>query len=191
MALYRPTNITPSSFSGLGNGTVDATKDMVVSWQVEGASAMTAYQIVIQQNDTDSTQVYDSGKVELETPFFGTTFTGNTQRFSATIAASALTGLSNGYANGYKMLITQWWSEDDSVQQVQPSYFITRSEPTLMMDTIQNPLPIRMNTFSAAYSQEQGDTLNWFRWLLAVKGRKMPPAGFRKYLWYRRHPVFL
>jgi hypothetical protein len=175
MALYRPTNITPSSFSGLGNGTVDATKDMEVSWQVEGASAMTAYQIVIQQNDTDSTQVYDSGKVELETPFFGTTFTGNTQRFSATIAVSALTGLSNGYANGYKMLITQWWSEDDSVQQVQPSYFITRSEPTLMMDTIQNPLPIRVNTFSAAYSQEQGDTLNWFRWLLAVKGEEDAP----------------
>lgn len=175
MALYRPSNITPSSFSGLGNGTVDVTQDLVVSWQVEGASAMTAYQIVIQQNDTESTQVYDSGKVALAEPFFGTTYAGKTQRFSATIPASALTGLSNGYANGYKMRITQWWSETDSVEQVQPSFFITRSAPALVMDAIESPLAIRLYTFSAAYSQAQGDTLNWFRWMLAVKGQEDTP----------------
>lgn len=175
MALYRPSNITPSSFSGLGNGTVDVTQDLTVSWQVEGASAMTAYQIVIQQNDAASTKVYDGGKVALETPFFGTTCSGQTQRFSTVIPASALTGLTNGYANGYKMLITQWWSEEDFVEQVQPSFFITREAPTLTMDAIESPLAIRLYTFSAAYSQAQGDTLNWFRWMLAIKGQEDAP----------------
>lgn len=175
MALYRPTNITPSSFSGLGNGTVDVTQDMVVSWQVEGASAMTAYQILIQQNDTDSTQVYNSGMVTLSTPFFGTDYNGNTQRFSVTIPANQLTQLSNGYANGYKMLITQWWSSTESVEQIQPSYFITRSEPTLTMEAIANPLQVRKYVFSASYSQAQGDSLNWFRWYLANAGEEDTP----------------
>lgn len=175
MALYRPTNITPSSFSGLGNGTVDVTQDLVVSWQVEGASAMTAYQIVIQQNDTDSTQVYDSGQVNLDTPFFGTDYQGNIQRFSATIAASELTGLTNGYENGYKMVITQWWSSEDSVQQIQPSYFITRAEPTLTLDEVTTPLQVRKYLFSAKYEQAQGDSLYWFRWYLANSGEEDTP----------------
>lgn len=175
MALYRPTNITPSSFSGLGNGTVDVTQNLEVSWQVEGASAMTAYQIIIQQNDTNSTQVYNSGQITLDTPFFGTDYQGNIQRFSATIAASALTGLTNGYENGYKLLITQWWSNTDFVQQVQPSYFITRSAPTLTLDAVTNPLQVRKYVFSATYEQAQGDSLNWFRWYLANAGEEDTP----------------
>ena len=43
MALFQPTNIYPSSLGELGNGTVDITKPLAVSWQVNGNSAMTAF----------------------------------------------------------------------------------------------------------------------------------------------------
>ena len=65
MALFQPTNITPSSFSGPAAGTVDVTQNLTVSWQVNGNSPMTAYQIIIMQNDTASTQVLDTGKITL------------------------------------------------------------------------------------------------------------------------------
>lgn len=175
MALYRPTNITPSSFSGLGNGTIDVTKDLQVSWQVEGSSAMTAYQIIIQQNTTESTQVYDSGKVALTDPFFGVDFNGRQQRYTAVIPAASLTALSNGYENGYKLKIKEWWSENDSVEQVQPAFFNTRTTPTLVMDSVASPLNLRRYTFHAAYTQAEGDVLNWFRWYVAEEGHEDAP----------------
>lgn len=172
MALFRPTNITPSSFPGLGSGTVDITKPLKVSWQVNGTSPLVAYQIVIQQNDTASTQVYSSGKIALTAPFYGTDFEGNTVFFSVDIPVKSLTALSNGYANGYKLLITQWWTENDSIVQVQPAFFLTRSEPTLTIPEIPKPLPYRKYTFSSTYAQAQGDALSWFRWRIAPLGRE-------------------
>ena len=53
MALFQPTNIYPSSLGELGNGTVDVTQALNVSWQVNGNSAMTAFSITIYQNDAD------------------------------------------------------------------------------------------------------------------------------------------
>ena len=49
--LFAPTNISPSTFGGLGNGTVDATQPLVVSWQVNGNSAMAAFSITIYKQD--------------------------------------------------------------------------------------------------------------------------------------------
>ena len=76
MALFQPTNVYPSTLSGEGAGTVDATQALTVSWQVNGNSPMVAYQIKIMQNDTDSTLKFDSGKTTLATPFFGTNMRG-------------------------------------------------------------------------------------------------------------------
>ena len=168
--LYQPTNVSPSSLSGLGNGVVDATKDLPVSWQVNGNSAMTAFSITIYKNDAASTQVYTTGKITDGCPFFGTGYDGNVQFFSYTIAASALSGA--GVSNGeeYKLIITQWWSESDSVVQTAASAFITRSEPTLSVDSFSSPLAVRAYTFAATYSQAQGDGLMWFRWYIAELG---------------------
>ena len=63
MALFQPTNITPSVLGELGNGTVDITQDLTVTWQVNGNSAMTAFEIVFYQNNTGSSQLYTTGKV--------------------------------------------------------------------------------------------------------------------------------
>ena len=104
--LYQPSNITPDEIKG--SGCIDAAAGLSVSWQVNGDSAMTAYQIVLCQNDAGSTQLYTTGKVTLGTPFWGVNYKGETQFYTAAISAAALSaaGITNG--NEYKLYITQW-----------------------------------------------------------------------------------
>ena len=167
--LFQPTNIFPSSRGGLGNGTVDATQDLLVAWQVNGNSAMVAFRIVIYENDTDSTQVYTTGKQTEGTPFYGTNYAGEVQFFTYSISASALAsaGITNG--NEYKLVITQWWGEgsDQYVVQTSAAAFITRSAPVLTLDNVPETMEARDFTFTANYEQAQGDTLNWIRWQIA------------------------
>ena len=172
MALFQPTNITPSSFSGNAAGTVDVTQDLTVSWQVNGNSPLISYKIVFMQNDTASTVVLDTGKVELDAPFYGVNYKGEIQYFSTVITAQqmATASMTNGYANGYKMQITQWWSADDSIEQTSASYFITRKEPTLTMASIPATISYKSYAFTATYAQEQGDTVEWMQWQIRLTG---------------------
>ena len=173
--LNQPINVIPSTLSGVGEGVVDATLPLTVSWQVSGDTPMLAYEIVIQKNDTDSTQLLDTGKVTLTSPFYGNDRNGNMQTFNATdITAAQLSsaGIINGYANGYKILITQWWGStlDESITQTSPSYFITRSTPTLSISlpsyTPSNPYNQKSITVDASFTQAQGDTVKTARWNL-------------------------
>ena len=171
MALYQPTQIVPSSLSGYGDGVIDITEPLVVSWQVNGFSALVAYQIVIYQNDTDSTQMLDTGKITLSEPFYGTNANGDQELFHAdeiTASAMSTAGMSNGYANGYKLIITQWWgsTDDESITQTSASVFITRDTPSIVMDAISSPLASKEISVGATYTQAQGDTLSWVRWTL-------------------------
>ena len=170
MALYQPTNIFPSSFAGRGGGTVDAARPLTVSWQVNGNSAMTGYQIEIFQNTAASAQVYSSGKVNIS-PFWGVSSTGQTRYYSMDIPSA---GLVNGYSNGYKLQITQYWN-GGSIQQLSPSYFITRAAPVLSIHSFSNPVTGRAAEFTAAYTQAQGDALDWFRWILCEAGHENEP----------------
>lgn len=168
MALFQPTNIYPSSLGELGNGTVDITKPLAVSWQVNGNSAMTAFSLTICKNDAASTQVYTTGKLTDGCPFYGTDYAGNTILFTYTIPASALSGANMENGQQYKLLIRQWWGATDaeSVTQRSASVFLTRADPVLTVAAIPSPLTVRKYAFTAAYSQAQGDTLNWVRWTL-------------------------
>lgn len=174
MPLFQPTNIFPSSFAGVGGGVIDVTQDLTISWQVNGSSALTAYQIQIFENTEESSKVFDSGETPVNPPFYGTSSTGTVQFYNVPVQASALSGLSNGFESGYKMLITQWWS-GGSLEQISPSFFWTRSEPTISIQAFTSPVTSRMATFTADYSQAQGDSLDWFRWQLAVKGSEDSP----------------
>jgi hypothetical protein len=166
--LYQPTNIYPSMTGSLGNGVVDATEPLTVSFQVNGNSALQAFQITIYRNDSASTQLYTTGKLTQGCPFYGVDYAGNIQFFSYTIPAATLSA--NGIKNGgeYKLIIKQWWNSSDSVTQTSASAFITRSGPTLTLGTVPNPLEVREYTFSASYAQAQGDNLNWVRWEIAL-----------------------
>lgn len=173
MALFQPTNISPSTLGGIGHGTIDVTKPVTISWQVNGNSPMVAYRIRIMKNDEGSTQMMDTGRVALSTPFWGTNSKGEVQLFSIVIPSGTFlsNGIVNGYANGYKMEITQWWSTTEHIVQTSDSYFITRTAPNAVLQSILYPTSFRYveYTFETYYWQDQGDALEWNRWELQVK----------------------
>lgn len=166
--LFQPTNITPSTFGGLGNGTVDVNNGINVSWQVNGNSPMTAFSISIYQNDTASTLLYTTGKTSQGCPFYGTDYNGNIQFFQYAITSEQLAaaGISNG--GEYKLLITQWWASNDSVTLSSAAAFITRATPTLSINNLPATINSRQATFRAVYNQPQGDGLMFVRWRVAV-----------------------
>lgn len=167
MALFQPTNITPSVLGELGNGTVDITQDLTVTWQVNGNSAMTAFEIVFYQNNAGSSRLYTTGKVTEGCPFYGTNYAGKVIPFSYTIPTASLTGAGMANGNTYKLIITQYWSDQDSVTQVSAAAFVTRAAPTLVIDNMPETLAAKNATFTATYTQAQGDALNWVRWQIA------------------------
>ena len=173
--LFQPSNISPSTLSGIGAGTVDVNLGITVSWQVNGDTPMTAYQIVIYQNDTASTQKYSTGKITLSTPFQTHDVNGNPQFFSTKISADnlATAGIVNGYANGYKLLITQWWSANDYVTQTSASVFMTLKNPTLTINAISGTS--MSETITATYAQAQGDPISTVEWIFAVAGSESTP----------------
>lgn len=171
MPLFQPTNITPSTFGGVGNGTVDITLPLTVSWQVNGNTAMTAFSITIYNNDSQSTQVYTTGQLTENCPFYGVSypFSQANTFFSYTIPEEDLSsaGMTNG--SEYKLIIQQWWGngEGDSVTQTSASAFITRQTPTVAVDAFSTPITSKSYTFTATYTQAQGDPLLWARWQIA------------------------
>jgi hypothetical protein len=167
MALYQPSNVTPSSFTE--TYCVDADIDFNVSWQVNGDSGMVAYKIDIMQNTAESVLVYTTGKISLSAPFYGKDFAGNVKEFSTKL--STPTGIANGYDKGYKLKITQWWgnTDDYSVEQLQLSYFVARKTPTFSINNISSPITSRKKVFSANFFQDNGDTVEYFHWMLYNK----------------------
>lgn len=162
--LFQPTYVRPSAHWGIGNGTVDATQDLVVKWQVNGNSPMTAYQITIYENNAASTQKYTTGKISTNCPFYPVKYDGSTELFSHTISAATLSSSSITNGNEYKFIITQWWSASESVVQTSASVFYTRNAPTVTITAIPNPVTQREYSFTATYAQAQGDAMNWARW---------------------------
>lgn len=181
--LFQPTNVSPSLWGELGNGTVDATQDMTVSWQVNGNSPMTAYVITIYTNNAASTQKYTTGNQTANCPFYGTNYQGETQLFSHTITAAQLSsaGITNG--NDYKLIITQYWSANDSVAQTSASAFITRAAPTLSIDALPLPFAHRAYSFTATYAQTDGDAIDWVRWQLALASDTANPISDTGYIY--------
>lgn len=125
MALYQPTNAIPSSYT---KGTVDAVNNkMEISWQVNGNSAMTAFQIDFYLNDANSTPVTSTGKKgttpeeqkQLGLPFYGTDRFGRPQFFTWN-ANDTWNNFNSGFTNGneYKYKITQWYDQNDDVVQI-------------------------------------------------------------------------
>lgn len=172
--LFQPTNILPDTRSGIGFGVVDATNSadnrMQVSWQVNGDyPVMTAFRIIIYQNNAASTQLYDTGKLTAGCPFYGRDASGEIAFFSYSIAASALAsaGITNG--NEYKYTIRQYYMEngaETSILQSSASVFVTRAAPTFTMTT--PSVTTAEYTFTWNFSQAQGDTVEWIRYQIQV-----------------------
>ena len=166
--LFQPTNITPSSFAGTGGDLVLAGSDMAVTWQVNGTSPMTAYQIVIYSNNSTSTQLYSTGKVALASPFYGVDGMGDVHLFTATIGSAALSGagIVAGNEDGYKYKITQWWSADDYVEQRAENYFIIQNEPGVAIDTTTITSPSA--SIAGTWAQSENVGMDWARWIITL-----------------------
>ena len=180
MALYQPSNITPSTFAGIGAGVIDAADNISISWQVNGTSAMTGYTITIYRNTTASTQVAEFQSGSGFQPFHGTDAQGNPVFF---VYEPGLTWASQGLSNGnsYKMKITQNWADGSttkSVVQTSESVFITRAAPSLSVSPGSGTLSSVAQTFTASYSQAQGDAVSWVRWVLSdASGNVLDDTG--------------
>lgn len=180
MALYQPSNITPSTFAGIGGSVVDVNDYVVVSWQVNGTSGMIGFDFDIYENTPESALVkhkeYTRMGPGLGGPFYGTDARGNVKMYvldDTTPETWASWGLTNG--NSYKLKITQKWKNDPydtdepvkSVVQNSESVFITRAAPSLSVSPASGTLTSVSQTFTGVYSQEQGDTVSWVRWVLS------------------------
>lgn len=169
--LFQATNVIPDLKSGVGLGVIDATLPMKVSWQVNGDyPVMTGMKITIYLNDEASTQKYTTGKVTFSSPFYGANELGELQYYSYTISAADLSsgGITNG--NEYKMVITQYYSQNGteaSVTQSSASVFITRRNPVFSLASVPATVTSSTYTFTLSYSQAQGDTLDWVRYQIA------------------------
>lgn len=178
MALYQPTNISPSSLNG--TGVIDATKDLTVSWQINGYGGMIGWQIKIMRNDAESTLVYDSTMLHSEhySPdtgdvgyvyIYGKNENGDDVPFSWTIPAADLAGkVVNGYENGYKLRINQQYTDESgekvTVVQNSPVFFMAQAAwnwtySWSATQTMREPL------FQAFYPMNS--PAQWHRWRLA------------------------
>ncbi|MCH5315497.1 MAG: hypothetical protein J1E81_06255 [Eubacterium sp.] len=126
MAIFQPTNIIPSSL--IGQGTVDVNDNMEISWQVNGNSAMTAFQIDFYRKSPVS--IYESFiSTYSEIPnggFYGIDRFGNPQFF--TWNANEPWNVYDGkFANGneYKFKITQYWKQQGEI------YFVSDSQTNI------------------------------------------------------------
>lgn len=180
MALYQPSNITPSTFAGIGAGVIDAADNISISWQVNGTSAMTGYTITVYENTTASRKVWEIDSTSAFQPFHGTDAQGNPVFF---VYEPGLTWASQGLSNGnsYKMKITQNWADGSttkSVVQTSESVFITRAAPSLSVSPGSGTLTSVAQTFTASYSQAQGDAVSWVRWVLSdASGNVLDDTG--------------
>ena len=176
--LFQPTNISPDVINGIGNGTIDATEGLTVSWQVNGNSPMYAYQIFIYLNDTSSTLVFNNSgnPTVLTTPFNGVDYKGDIQRFYSEHYSQGTLGISNGVQ--YKLMVRQWYanpttSPDAYIDQRSMSVFNTKAAPTLSLTVTDGTgstvasdaqLPTRDATITGTYSQTNGDAIVCAQW---------------------------
>ena len=168
MGLFEPSNIYPSTWGGVGNGTIDVNENLTVSWQVNGNTPMTAFSLDFYTNDAASTKIYSTGKSTSGCPFDGVDYKGNVQFFTYTIPSSALTGAGMTNGSAYKMVITQYWNAIDSIVQSSAAAFVTRAKPTVSILNLGSQITGREYAFLGRYTQAQGDTLMWCRWRLAL-----------------------
>lgn len=174
MALFQPTNISPSDLYGVPF--VDATKPLSIQWQVVGdaLTPLVAYQIRIMLNNIASTVLYDTGKVDLGEPFYGTDENGNAKTFSAnaiSAATMAAAGITNSASREYKLLITQWWTATENVTQESASVFRAVSAPQIVLDgmgTQDDPVVKSSSilTITGDYVQAEGVAPIWVEWFL-------------------------
>ena len=195
--LFQPTNITPDVRGGFGNGTVISrsnipgmsgfTSAFTVSWQVNGNTPMTAYQIDFYKNDGSGDLIYSTGKLTRNCPFYGVDARGDPQIFQETnVTVSDIEG--STYTT-QQMKITQWWGDgtNDYVVQASPSLFSVKPALYPLISYDENTPPGPTNSSSSyipittselilygGFSGTGGDAMLWHQWDIWILGGDGP-----------------
>lgn len=123
MPIFEPTQIVPSSFTT--SETIAVADNVSIQWQINGNSALTAFQIDMYQNTATSEFIYSTGKIGTGygLPFNGIDRYGRKQYFSyapeQNWAAWSDNAMTDG--NSYKYKITQWFASVVQVGSVETS----------------------------------------------------------------------
>lgn len=141
-----------------------------VSWQVNGNTALTAWQVDFYKNDGSGDLIFTSNKQTTNCPFYGIDGNGNVNLFSVFI----LTGYSFFDIKSGLMVITQWWGDgaNDYVVQASPSAYIVRQRPKSILYyngnpvTTSNPVNSKSATFTGVFVDTDSDSMMWTRWIL-------------------------
>ena len=106
MALYQPSNITPSTLAGVGQGTVAVSDAVAITWQINGTSALIGYQIDI---ISDNGNITSTNYTTTGCPAYGTDAKGNITPFTYPVTGdwAHIFDLYNGYQ--YKLKIYQFY----------------------------------------------------------------------------------
>ena len=178
--LFQPTNIYPDMRGPVGNGILyepDFIFDyptIYVEWQVNGNTAMTAFQVDFYLNDGSGTLIYSTGKRTDNCPFYSIDQNGDIQLFYHYITLSDYTYPTPFYdiKNG-QMVITQWWGDgaSDYVVQASPSVYIVKNHLNCYVkyngDYVQyQTITERSATFTGKITGLGDDGLAWIRWTL-------------------------
>ena len=168
---------------GDGNNTINATSSNKFSCEVNCTGYIYAYELVIMQNDTNSTQKYTSNPVRLTTAYKPRDNHGNPIRLEITVPSTS--GMSNGYANGYKWHLLLWETDAGSSASAatwraaahyttHDYLFYAKAGTSVSVDTTgwsqsngeYAPVTSKSRVFTATYSSP--DILQWFQWQLCV-----------------------
>lgn len=159
--LYKPSNMLPSAFGDLGSDVIDASVENDFSMTINGNAFVDAYQLKIYENTETSTLVYDTGVVELSTPFAPTLPSGRKQTFTVTVPTNSPsdtphTSMVNDYASAYKWTISLWEAYDSDNPTAtkitsDENIVVARTAATLVIDSATAPATItsRYNQWKA------------------------------------------
>lgn len=157
MGQYRPSNLIPSTLTS--EYTIDATQDNVFSCNINGTSPTTQYRLVIMQNNTSSTIVYDTGIVTLSTPLYPVNYDGTVNTLQVTVPSTST--MQNG--NEYKWKIYSYWNSSDYFESYD-NVFYAYSQASVSINNFPNPITNKSYSFSANISQAQSVGVERFGW---------------------------
>ena len=171
--IYQPMNIIPDEING--TGCVDATDNFEVSFSFEGSDPLVAIKATFYS--VDGTEL-GSRTGTLAAPVWGRNEKGELRRLTATLSNSLTSiGMYNG--NEYRYVLTLYWDTTQGAEQYvlqrTASVIICRNKPVLTIDSFTDPITSREHTFTATYTQAQGDAINSIHWLIAEEGSEDDP----------------
>lgn len=159
MGQFRPSSLIPSTLTS--DYTIDATVDNVFRCKINGTSPTTKYQLIIMQNNTESTQVYDSGLQTLSSPLYPKNYDGTDNELEVTVPSTS--GMING--GEYKWKIKSYWTDSDYYESFD-NVFKANAKAAVVIDKFPNPITQKQYTFSATVTQTQNVGIERFGWII-------------------------